>query len=175
MWVKVTGELLLEQPAWLYQPLWVSCSGVVDSGRYEWRQGRYPDRIHCDSNGDLHALECHIMPLVKPEPPATGSTNTTPPDSMELERAAIVRAMSEVADKYAHRMAMLLECIVMSVPSGTAYWDEAMAALDGYRGEMNAIHEQDSPTHMGEPALRHNAEMTGAVRDDCPVSGLKGD
>jgi hypothetical protein len=82
------------------------------------------------------------------------------------------RAMLQIADKYAHRMAMLLECIVMSVPSGTAYWDEAMATLDGYRGEMNAIHEQGSPTHMGEPVLRHNAEMTGAVRVDCPVIGL---
>jgi hypothetical protein len=54
-------------------------------------------------------------------------------------------------------MAMVLECIVMSVPSGTAYWDEAMDVLGKYRSEMNAIHERESPTHMGEPVLRHNA------------------
>ena len=73
--------------------------------------------------------------------------------------------MAEIADRYAHRMAMLLECIVMSVPSGTAYWDEAMATLDGYRGEMNAIHEQHSPTHMGEPVLRPNAVVSNQTKD----------
>jgi hypothetical protein len=50
-------------------------------------------------------------------------------------------AMTEIAEKYAHRMALHLECVLMSAPTGTPFWDEAMATLDGYRGELNAIHE----------------------------------
>ena len=72
-WIKVTEALLAEQPDWLYKPLWVSRDGVVESGRYEWREGRFPDRLVC-INCDLHALECHITPMVKPAPPIQGET-----------------------------------------------------------------------------------------------------
>jgi len=34
-----------------------------------------------------------------------------------------------------------------------------MNLIGEYRSAMNAIHEQHSPTHMGEP-LRHNAMYT---------------
>jgi hypothetical protein len=60
--------------------------------------------------------------------------------------------MSAVADKYAHKMALDLECI-LSEYSGTWY-NPAMKTLNEYRMAMNAIHERESPTFMGEPVLK---------------------
>lgn len=69
-WTKVTQSLLNKQPDWLHEPLWIAHRGDVQSGRYEWMQGWDPDRFLCDNGDNLHALDnCHIMPLVKPEPP----------------------------------------------------------------------------------------------------------
>ena len=65
----------------------------------------------------------------------------------------MVEPMTEVADRYAHRMALELECVLADRPG---YYDKAMQVLSEYRSAMNAIHEQHSPTHMGEPLL-HNA------------------
>ncbi len=70
-----------------------------------------------------------------------------------------VEPMTEVADRYAHRMAMVLECVLMDRASDR-WWNEGMQLIGEYRSEMSAIHEQHSPTHMGEPLL-HNAEITG--------------
>jgi len=39
--------------------------------------------------------------------------------------------------------------------SGT-WWDSAMETIRGYRSEMNAIHERESPTWMGEPVIDDN-------------------
>ena len=66
-----------------------------------------------------------------------------------------VEPMTVVADRYSHRMAMVLECVLMDRASDR-WWNEGMQLIGEYRSAMNAIHEQHSPTHMGEPLL-HNA------------------
>ncbi len=72
--------------------------------------------------------------------------------------------MTEIAEKYAHRMAMHLECILLDSYGGRFY-DEAMQTLGNYRSEMNAIHEAESPTFMGEP-------MTPNVGDEVRPQGV---
>lgn len=57
----------------------------------------------------------------------------------------------DVADRYAHQLAMWLELILFDY--GGKYYNGALDALGKYRAEMNAIHEQESPTHMGEPVI----------------------
>ena len=59
--------------------------------------------------------------------------------------------MNLVAEKYAHKLALDLEC-VLSDYSGTWY-ETALKTLGEYRSAMNAIHERESPTFMGEPRL----------------------
>ena len=71
------------------------------------------------------------------------------------EARAMVDPMTVVADRYAHRMAMVLECVLMDRASDR-WWNEGIQLIGEYRSAMNAIHEQHSPTYMGEP-LRHNA------------------
>lgn len=61
-----------------------------------------------------------------------------------------VEPMTEVADRFAHRMALELECVLADRPG---YYDKAMQVLGEYRSAMNAIHEQHSPTFMGEPKV----------------------
>lgn len=61
---------------------------------------------------------------------------------------ALVEPMTEVADRFAHCMALELECVLADRPG---YYDRAMQVLSEYRSAMNAIHEQHSPTFMGEP------------------------
>lgn len=69
-WVKVTKDLLSDQPDWLYRPLWVAHKQMVYSGMYDWRQGRTPDRFYCEDGRDISALDdCYIMPLIKPVSP----------------------------------------------------------------------------------------------------------
>jgi hypothetical protein len=77
----------------------------------------------------------------------------------KLAMLEAVEPMTDVADRYAHRMAMVLECVLMDRASDR-WWNEAMQVLSEYRTAMNAIHEQHSPTHMGEPLL-HNAVVNG--------------
>ena len=62
----------------------------------------------------------------------------------------ISEAMTEVADRYAHRLALELECVLADRPG---YYDKAMQVLGEYRSAMNAIHERHSPTFMGEPLI----------------------
>jgi hypothetical protein len=59
--------------------------------------------------------------------------------------------MDAVASQYAHRLALDLEC-VLSDYNGR-WWDTAMNTLGEYRSAMNAIHERESPTFMGEPSI----------------------
>jgi hypothetical protein len=58
--------------------------------------------------------------------------------------------MDEVAHRFAHPLALELECVLADRPG---YYDRAMQLIGEYRSAMNAIHEQHSPTHMGEPLL----------------------
>ena len=69
------------------------------------------------------------------------------------EARAIVEPMDEVAHRFAHPLALELECVLAD---RNVNWDRAMNLIGEYRSEMNSIHEQHSPTHMGEPLL-HNA------------------
>lgn len=66
-------------------------------------------------------------------------------------REPIIDEMDAVASKYAHKLALDLEC-VLSDYNGK-WWDTAMQTIGEYRMAMNRIHERESPTHMGEPAL----------------------
>lgn len=59
--------------------------------------------------------------------------------------------MNLVAEKYAHKLALDLECVLADY-SGTWY-ETAMKTLGDYRLEMNAIHERESPTFLGEPLI----------------------
>lgn len=59
--------------------------------------------------------------------------------------------MNLVAEKYAHKLALDLEC-VLSDYSGK-WWSAAIETIGKYREEMNAIHERESPTFMGELQL----------------------
>lgn len=62
-----------------------------------------------------------------------------------------VEPMTEVADRYAHRLALALECVLATGPD--RFYNEALQVIGEYRSAMNAIHEQHSPTHMGEPVI----------------------
>lgn len=63
---------------------------------------------------------------------------------------AMVEPMTEVADRFAHRLALELECVLAD---RNVNWNRAMNLIGEYRAAMNAIHEQHSPTFMGEPVL----------------------
>ena len=63
----------------------------------------------------------------------------------------VAHDMNLVAEKYAHKLALDLEC-VLSDYSGK-WWNAAIETLGKYREEMSAIHERESPTFMGEPRL----------------------
>ena len=61
----------------------------------------------------------------------------------------IAAAMGAVADEFAHKLALDLECILAEY-SGKWY-DTAIDTLGKYRAAMREIHETISPTFMGEP------------------------
>ena len=67
-----------------------------------------------------------------------------------LDRTA--DAMDEVAHRFAHRLALDLECVLAKYEG--PWYDQAWDTLSQYRGEMNKLHEQVSPTFMGEPLIR---------------------
>ena len=92
--------------------------------------------------------------------------------------ADIADEMSAVADQFAHRLALDLECVLADY-SGTWY-DTAISTLGAYRKAMNAIHERESPTFMGEPVLRDEPSVarylhppTPAWHDEPEVAALK--
>ncbi len=92
--------------------------------------------------------------------------NTTGKDALESAIRAelakpvdIADEMSAVADQFAHRLALDLECVLADY-QGTWY-DTAINTLGAYRGAMNAIHERVSPTFMGEPLLHAIAKAEG--------------
>lgn len=73
--------------------------------------------------------------------------------------------MTEVADRFAHKLALDLECVLADY---SGYWyDTAMKTLGEYRSAMNAIHEQECPTFMGEPvegSLTPSSYLDGMAR-----------
>lgn len=62
-----------------------------------------------------------------------------------------VEPMEEVAHRFAHPLALELECVLAD---RNANWERAMKVIGEYRSAMNAIHEQHSPTFMGEPLIQ---------------------
>lgn len=82
----------------------------------------------------------------------------------------ITTEMAAVADRFAHKLALDLECVLADY-SGTWY-DTAMTTLGAYRKAMNAIHERESPTFMGEPVLLDIAAPTPAWHDAPEVAAL---
>jgi hypothetical protein len=77
------------------------------------------------------------------------------------EARAMVEPMTEVADRFAHRMALELECVLSDGAYSNKWYKSAMQVLSEYRSAMNDIHEKHSPTFMGEPHSleeRHTAE-----------------
>ena len=70
-WVPVTEALLNSQEPWLYEPMWIALKGGrVVVGRYEWRQGRNPDRFYSDGSGDHWAYEAsHVAKFSVPKSP----------------------------------------------------------------------------------------------------------
>lgn len=96
---------------------------------------------------------------VDAEPDFTYYTAGQMRDYADAENAALteqvrvlraVEPMDAVASKFAHRMALELECVLADRPR---YYNKAMQVLGEYRSAMNAIHEQHSPTFMGEPRI----------------------
>jgi hypothetical protein len=61
-------------------------------------------------------------------------------------------AMDEVAHRFAHRLALDLECVLAKYDG--PWYDQAWETLSQYRSEMNKLHEQVSPTFMGEPLIK---------------------
>lgn len=99
---------------------------------------------------------------LRPKPVSFSTTETYTADQMRAyadeaiaaDRAArgVPDAMALVAEKYAHKLALDLECVLSGDTS--RWWDTAMQTISDYRSEMNAIHERESPTFMGEPVLK---------------------
>ena len=72
---------------------------------------------------------------------------------VERLNAKLAEPMTEVADRFAHRMALELECVLSDGAYSNKWYKSAMQVLGEYRSAMNAIHEQQSPTFMGEPKI----------------------
>ncbi|MCB0071955.1 MAG: hypothetical protein KDE20_10875, partial [Caldilineaceae bacterium] len=72
---------------------------------------------------------------------------------LKLAPAAVppIDDMDAVAIRYAHKMALDLECILAEY--GGSWYNTAMQTLGEYRSAMNAIHERECPTFMGEPVI----------------------
>jgi len=85
-------------------------------------------------------------------------------------REPLIDEMDAVASKYAHKLALDLEC-VLSDYNGK-WWDTAMQTLGEYRSAMNAVHERESPTHMGEPVLPQHGITRAAMADPITLPPL---
>ncbi len=100
--------------------------------------------VSCNEDGQIVAVtrqddEGRILSVIA-ESAAPPAPAAVPPDGMDT-----------VAIKYAHKMALDLECILAEY--GGSWYNTAMQTLGEYRSEMNAIHERECPTFMGEPVI----------------------
>jgi len=64
--------------------------------------------------------------------------------------------MTEVADRFAHRLAMYLELVLFDYNG--SYYDTAMDVLAQYRQDMDKITNEHCPTFMGEPVVKEKTE-----------------
>ena len=83
------------------------------------------------------------------------------PDAAPAAREPMIDEMDAVASKYAHKMALDLECVLSNYIG--PWYDTAMQTLSEYRMAMNAIHERESPTFMGEPDVRNRTSGGSAA------------
>jgi hypothetical protein len=113
----------------------------ADSGKASWLCDV------CGHHGIGSLTDCEIgdwLRLRPLQPNALATAHET------IEAMQQVEPMNAVAIEYAHRLALELECVLADRNTN---WDRAMNLIGEYRSAMNAIHEQHSPTHMGEPVL----------------------
>jgi hypothetical protein len=73
--------------------------------------------------------------------------------------------MDEVAHRFAHPLALELECVLAD---RNVSWDRAMNLIGEYRSAMNEVHEQHSPTFMGEPIYTGRA-VTTTITDPAEI------
>lgn len=78
-----------------------------------------------------------------------------------IEMLITVEPMTQVADQFAHRMALELECVLSDGAYSNKWYSSAMQVLSEYRSAMNTIHEEHSPTFMGEPYVKHTPIIAG--------------
>ncbi len=82
------------------------------------------------------------------------------------------RRGQDIDDRYASRLAFLLECMLVD-PHG--HWNEAAALLDAYKAEWEKVNPSP-PTFMGEPmpperrerlanAMANRAETSGSPKE----------
>lgn len=118
--------------AWMY--VWRKHGTFPIQAKYNIKYAWFED----DDANHLYNLT-HWMPL--PAAPGAAPPAPVPPEP--------IAEMDAVAIKYAHKMALDLECILAEY--GGSWYNTAMQTLGEYRSAMNAIHERESPTFMGEP------------------------
>lgn len=121
-----------------------------DAGDYEI----FGRNIPCE-DGCIDALIVREDMLAAAPKPTAQPERKPCPKCESLSRAVMMdqtaHDMNLIADRYAHKLALDLECVLADY-SGK-WWDAAMQTLGAYREAMNAIHERESPTWMGEPRL----------------------
>ena len=118
--------------AWMY--VWRKHGTFPIQAKYNIKYAWFED----DDANHLYNLT-HWMPL--PAAPGAAPPAPVPPEP--------IAEMDAVAIKYAHKMALDLECILAEY--GGSWYNTAMQTLGEYRSAMNTIHERESPTFMGEP------------------------
>ena len=122
------------------------CEGWVPSDREQ-----FMDEIAalCTQIAERTVMYITVRDALAAEQQATDALRT------QLAEAETIAPMTEVADRFAHRLALTLECVLFEKDQSTSrWWDEAMQLIGEYRGAMNDIHEKHSPTFMGEPVLK---------------------
>ena len=110
------------------------------SGFATWQDAAVAERVRrVKAEQELRAAQ----PAPAQEPQPVSNTDELP--------QRLSDEMDAIAIKHAHKMALDLECILAEY--GGSWYNTAMQTLGEYRSEMNAIHERESPTFMGEPLI----------------------
>ena len=81
--------------------------------------------------------------------------------ALEQQAEPLIDEMDAVASRYAHKLALDLECVLSNYIG--PWYDTAMQTLSDYRMAMNRIHERESPTFMGEPDVRNRTSGGSAA------------
>lgn len=132
-----------------------AATGIVESSLSRIRAGK-----HAPDAASLAALSA----WAGINPVSFCTMPVTPPAAQPAPavREPLIDEMDAVASKYAHKMALDLECVLSNYIG--PWYDTAMQTLSEYRMAMNAIHERESPTHMGEPFLPKRG-ITGTTNE----------